>query len=93
MLAAIICMYVLSAVLPAMGFGRLLIRAQRNVVRQKARVAQRGHPHLTWDEFDELGSRFSEQVFRERNDLIWDVILVGVGLATGAGASIWALFM
>ena len=91
--AMIVVLYVLSATLPVAGFGRLLSRAQRNVKAQARRIDEKGSPDLTWDDMDELGSRFAESVIRERNDLLWDVALVGAGLTAGAAASIWALFL
>lgn len=86
-------LFVMSAVLPIIGFARLLWRAQRGLNRAQAKVDERGHSDILWGDVGEANAGdIRGPYLQERNDLIWDIALVGAGLTAGAAASIWSMF-
>ncbi|MDD7943519.1 hypothetical protein PUW79_02625 [Microbacterium sp. NE2HP2] len=92
-MAVLVALYVLSAVLPIIGFGRLLWRAQRDLNEARRLSAERGSPGYTFDEFDAAWGDRVAAPLATRNALVWDISLVGVGLLAGAAASIASLFL
>ncbi len=93
MRSVLVVMYVLSAVLPVVGFARLLFRAQRDLDAARAKIAQRGGAtSATFGDLNDTVSDISAEPRRLRADLLWDIGLVGAGLALGAAAGIWSLF-
>ncbi|MFE7406277.1 hypothetical protein [Isoptericola sp. NPDC057559] len=90
-MATVTVLYVLAAVLPIIGFGRLLWRVQRKLSELDARAErQGGTPRLTWND---MGEDMRVPYRQERRDLVWDIALVGVGLIAGAVASVWSLHL
>ena len=89
----LVLLYVLSAVLPIVGFGRLLWRTQRGLEAARRTIAERGHSLMTLDDVSaKFGGDVREPFLNERRDLIWDIVFVGFGLVLGALASILALY-
>lgn len=91
-LSLAVTLIALSAVLPIVGFGRLLYRAQRSLSKANALVNERASAAPTFDDFNAENDDIRKPFLRERNDLAWDISFVGLGLAAGAAASIWSLF-
>lgn len=91
-LAVVIALFVLAAVLPVIGFGRLLWRSQSALSAAMAKVQERGHNKKTFGDFDEENESVDAAPRAARDSVIWDICLVGTGLAAGAAASIWSLF-
>ncbi|WP_036320140.1 hypothetical protein [Microbacterium sp. B24] len=92
-MAVLVILYALSAVLPIIGFGRLLWRAQRDLREARRVSVERESPGYTWDEVDEAWGDRVGVPLAIRNDLIWDIALVGAGLIAGAAASILSLYL
>jgi hypothetical protein len=84
-------MFGLSAILPLIGFLRLLWRSSRALSEVNMLIKERGHSAVTLDDFGKANSDISTKPKEERKNLIWDVVFVGTGLALGALASIWSL--
>jgi hypothetical protein len=80
---------VVAAVLPMIGFGRLLYRTHRTVRRLEVLQVARGHKGNARS--DLTVPDITTEVRQERGDLVWDIVLVGLGLALGAFANIWPL--
>lgn len=94
MLPLIIVLYILAAVLPLAGFGRLLYRTQQLVKEANQKVKARGHMSSTIADFNEAwGGDSRKGVWDDRTALYWDIGFVGLGLIAGAVASIWSLFL
>jgi hypothetical protein len=90
--AFLVLLFVLAAVLPIVGFGRLLLLAQRGLVAAQKKVDERGSPLMTYGDFDESTVNDIRKPFQdEQRDLVWDIGLVGLGLIAGSTASIIAL--
>lgn len=83
--------YVLAALLPIIGFARLLWRAQADLDTARERSQRSGGPALSWDEFDDAFADRESEPRSRRNAVIWDIIFVGTGLIIGAATSIAAL--
>ena len=80
--------------LPAIGITRLLQRSRRTLRALDAKVAERGHPHKDWSDFDESwSSDLRDEARRERADLWSDLALIGGGLLLGAAANIASLLV
>lgn len=92
-MAVLVILYALSALLPIIGFGRLLWRAQRDLNEARRVSAELESPGYTWDEVDAAWGDRVGVPLSTRNDLIWDIALVGVGLVAGAAASIASLYI
>lgn len=87
-------LYVVAAILPLIGFGRSLYRVQVRLRALDEVVEQRGQSGFTWDDFDEAGAGdVRQRLWDERKALLWDITLIGSGLAIGAVASTWSLFL
>lgn len=91
-LTVVIALFVLAAVLPVLGFGRLLWRSQGALNAAMAKVQERGHNKKTFGDFDEENESVDAAPRAARDSVIWDICLVGTGLAAGAAASNWSLF-
>lgn len=91
-LTVVITLFVLAAVLPVIGFGRLLWRSQGTLNAAMAKVQERGHDKKTLKDFNEENESVVAGPEAARNSVVWDICLVGTGLAAGAVASIWSLF-
>ena len=91
-LTVVIALFALAAVLPVIGFGRLLWRSQGALTAAMAKVQERGHDKKTDEDFDEENESVLAGPRAARNSVVWDICLVGTGLAAGAVASIWSLF-
>lgn len=90
----VITLHAVAAVLPTIGFIRLLARATEELRKAETKIAERGASHMTFDDLDEmLGVPIDEGPRRLIRDLTVDITLVGGGLAAGAAASIWSLFL
>lgn len=92
-MASLVVLYVLSAAPPILGFGRLLRRAQRDLNATREIAARRGRSWFTFDEFDAVWGNRVAAPLAVRETLIWDLVLVGVGLVAGATASIISLYL
>jgi hypothetical protein len=85
----IILLIALGAILPIVAFARLLWRAQRAASSIPAMK-----PAPTKGEVAGLWYFIRRDLpVRERNAVIWDICLVGVGLLSGAAANIWSLYV
>lgn len=94
MRALLVVLLAASFVLPTLGFGRLLWRSQQVLDGARAKVAERGHDRQTLVEFDErYEGSILEAPLDARRDLVWDIVLVGLGMAAGAAAGILPLFI
>lgn len=94
MIPVLIALNVLAAVLPAAGIVRLLIRARWSLRQVEARVAERGHGVPTLGDLNLLIPNDIRDAARREVREVWcDVALVGGGLALGAVANIWGLFV
>jgi hypothetical protein len=82
-------LFTLAAVLPIIGFARLLWRSQTALNRINALVEERGTPIGTIGDHNALWNDIREIPKANRNAVIWDICLVGSGLLLGAAASIW----
>lgn len=90
----LVVLLVLSFVLPTAGFGRLLWRSQKELNRVRTKVAVRGSMLQTWDDFDEqYEGTVLDAPLAARRDVVWDIVLVGLGMAAGAAAGILPLFI
>jgi hypothetical protein len=87
----LVAMYAASAILPTLGFVRLLVRTSRDIDKARKLVADRGHTSATFADFDEQHEDITRAPKAAQRDLLWDTLLVGVGLAFGAVASILSL--
>lgn len=80
----VILLYILAAVLPIVGLSRTLLSAF---------ASEKPDPDAELD-FDTYVNQFGKRVRRSgKNQAIVDLCLVGLGLACGAWASIWSLFL
>lgn len=86
-------MFAVAAVLPILGFGRLFWRAQKTLSEARATIQERGHAKITYDDFNRDNAELTTRPVEARNEVIWDICLVGTGLVVGAAASIWALYI
>lgn len=87
-------LYVAAAVLPIAGFARLLFRTQVRVRAADRKVKARGYAYSDFDDFDaHWAGDVRGPLWEERNALVWDTCLVGVGLVAGAVASVWSLHL
>jgi hypothetical protein len=91
-LTVVIALFVIAAVLPVLGFGRLLWRSQGALNAAMAKVQERGHDKKIIKDFNEENESVLAGPKVARNSVVWDICLVGTGLAAGAVASIWSLF-
>lgn len=79
---------------PTLAFARLLWRTQAEVNRARAKTEERGHDRQTSADFDEQwGRSLLDAPLSVRRDVVWDIVLVGVGMAAGAAAGILPLFI
>lgn len=89
----LVTLYAAAAVLPILGFGRLLYRTQKRIQDLDRKVEERGYSHVSYDDVDNLLSGdVREPLWGERRALVWDILFVGTGLVAGAIASIWSVF-
>ncbi|MDR7383520.1 hypothetical protein [Promicromonospora iranensis] len=86
----IIVLIVAAAVLPIIGFGRLLWRIQSRLNEAKRTIERRGHSSTA---YEDMLYDIREPLHAERRSLLWDIGFVGTGLVAGAVASIWSLFL
>ncbi|WP_066587803.1 hypothetical protein [Cellulomonas timonensis] len=93
MVPVIALLYILAAILPFAGFARLLTRAENDLRKASALVDERRSTSATYDDFNEQYADIRRPFARLRDDLVWDISLVGGGLAAGAAASIWSLYL
>lgn len=89
----IVALYVAAAVLPLLGFGRLLQRAQSSLKRANEAVRARGSRAAKFDDFNKAHSDITAMPREIRDGVFWDIVFVGLGLIAGAVASIWSLFI
>lgn len=90
----IIVLYALAALLPSAGFVRLLTRAAGQLRALDEEIAGRGYAHTDWNDFDRHFAADRRTPARAAlTELCWDTVLVGSGLACGAVASIWSLYI
>ena len=85
--------YVLAAVLPLCGIIRLLVHARGVATDVLDRTRCTGSSTLT---YGEVAKQFSDRARAPRArqlDVIWDLVLIGGGLAIGAATSITSLFV
>lgn len=92
-IALIVLLYVAAAVLPLIGFGRVLVRLNGEIQERRRRIAERGHDELTYDDVDREVGKLMTATLAARRDVIADIVFVGLGLVAGAAASIWSLFI
>lgn len=85
-------LFIAAAVLPIVGFGRLLYRAQRTLDLVERRARERGFAGPNRGEMASEHPLQPARVRETRNDVIWDIVFVGTGLICGAIASIVALY-
>jgi hypothetical protein len=85
-------LFILAAALPIIGFGRLLWRTQATLNLVNRREAERGFAGPNRNEMVSEHPSQPSKVREVRNDVLWDIVLVGVGLSFGALASIIALY-
>lgn len=83
--------YLIAAVLPIIGFARLLWRTQRVLDRESAAAVAAHSDAMSWDAFDGQFESRTDGPRRDRNAVLWDIALVGSGLVLGAATSIAAL--
>ncbi|HBR89238.1 MAG: hypothetical protein CMH38_13550 [Microbacterium sp.] len=83
--------YLIAAVLPIIGFARLLWRTQRALDRESAAAVAAHSDAMSWDAFDAQFESRTDGPRRDRNAVLWDIGLVGSGLVLGAATSIAAL--
>ena len=94
MIPFLTCLYIAAAVLPIIGFGRLLWRIQVRVRRFDRMIEERGYSHTSYDDVQSFFTGdVRKHVWSERRDLFWDTALIGTGLVAGAVASIWSLYL
>lgn len=86
-------LFIAAAVLPIVGFGRLLWRAQAALNLAIQRTRERGFSGPNRIELVSEHPMQPARIRETRNDVVWDIVLVGVGLVAGAVASIWALYV
>ena len=87
----LVIMYTVGAILPLLGFLRLLFRASRDLDSAKKLAAVRGGTGGTNADLNELLGDITAAPRKVRRDIFWDILLIGPGLALSAVASIWAL--
>lgn len=85
-------LFIAAAVLPIIGFGRLLWRAQRSLDLVERRAVERGFAGPSRQEVASEHPLQPAKVRETRNEVIWDIAFVGSGLICGAVASIAALY-
>lgn len=90
MLLLIIALTAVAAVLPIIGFSRLLWRIHSRLRDAERTIAQRGHSSMSHEDFM---YDIREPLYAERRSLLLDIGFVGIGLVAGAVASIWSLFL
>lgn len=94
-MAMILCLalgYAAAAALPIVGFARLLWRSQRDLAVAIGKVQARGgKTNTTIGDDNEAKADIRALPLARRRAAIWDIVLVGLGLAIGAFTSIAAL--
>lgn len=90
MVWVIVGMYVLAAVLPTWG----LLGVVREYSPRAVRAADAAAKERDTDDFEEWAANWGNEVIETARASAWrDLVLIGLGLALGAGASIWSLFL
>jgi hypothetical protein len=91
----IVVLVIASTVLPIVGLGRALLRANANVRYQAKMRAMQERAGIGLAEIMIAQASRDETAIalRDRRKIVGDIVLVGVGLCCGAAASIWALFI
>ena len=82
-----------AAVLPVLAFARLLWRSQCALAKTLLLVEDRGSAVGTIGDHDKVWTDITVRPRENRNAVIWDIFLVGIGLIAGAVASVWSLFI
>jgi hypothetical protein len=86
-------LFVVAAVLPVLAFARLLWRSNRALAKTLLLVEDRGSRGGIFSDFNKEWSDITVRPREDRNAVIWDIVLVGIGLIAGAVASVWSLFI
>jgi len=86
-------LFIAAAVLPIVGFGRLLLRAQGALNAANRKTAERGYAGPDYDEIASEHPGQPSKIREVRRDVGWDILLVGAGLTCGTVGSIWALYV
>lgn len=82
-----------AALLPVVAFARLLWRSQGALAKTLLLVEERGSPVGTLGDHDKVWADITTRPRENRNAVVWDICLVGLGLMAGAAASVWSLFI
>jgi hypothetical protein len=93
MVTLLALMYIASAVLPVAGIARLYRGAARDAEVMNGAVSTNTGDTVTVDEHNK-GLPILVRSIRERPSQVrLDLLLIGAGVALGAAASIWSLFL
>lgn len=97
MIWIVVVLYALAAVLPFIGLARVLTEAERYKRRVRAETSEVPAPieaETTEQSFDDYLVRMRQRMSKQAASSAWgDIALIGSGLACGAIASIWSLFL
>lgn len=92
MTAVLVVLYVLSFLLPTVGFVRLLVRAHRELNQVRKVTEERGSVAAQIRDFNAEHSDLTRAPRALRIELWWDTSLVGSGLLCGAVAGIVSVY-